>query len=293
MISVEGRESVFIYIAGPMTGYDDFNYPAFRAAAEQLGADGYLPLDPSKNYGGDQTRPRTDYLRCSLRQILRADGVAVLPGWEKSAGARMEIHVAHSLGLPIHQMDCWTERKDCHCQPLRLGPAMAAEAEGLPPEVCPDACRCEPNSYRDAIDRYIRDAKTEASGTRVLTESEKRRIEAKGWTFTPMAYQPTETPRESMLNEAKKLVTGDRNNQYGPPTKDFQRIAAALTALGYRREWVGSEVAAHAELEPKDVAVMMACVKLSRIVETPGKRDSWVDLAGYAACGYECTTEES
>jgi hypothetical protein len=40
-------------------------------------------------------------------------------------------------------------------------------------------------------------------------------------------------------------------------------------------------------IEPHDVAAMMIIVKLSRIQTSPTKRDSWVDLAGYAALGCE------
>lgn len=93
------------------------------------------------------------------------------------------------------------------------------------------------------------------------------------------------TPRAHVLNEARDLITGDRNNQYGPPTQDFSRTAAALTALGYRGPG-GRDLAAH------DVAILVGVVKLSRLMWEPTKRDSWVDLAGYAACGWECVEDE-
>jgi hypothetical protein len=94
--------------------------------------------------------------------------------------------------------------------------------------------------------------------------------------------------RKEMLEEADSLVNGDRNNTYGPPHQDFQRTADALTAFGFTVE--GKPLSAH------HVAMILATVKLSRLVWTPGKRDSWVDLAGYAACGfeaYELTKDEA
>lgn len=97
------------------------------------------------------------------------------------------------------------------------------------------------------------------------------------------------SPRASALDEARRLVTGDRNNQYGPPTQDFQRTADLLNALGYQRVDATDEI--H-DIQPSDVAIIIAQVKVSRIMHSRGKRDSWVDLAGYAACGYECATEE-
>jgi hypothetical protein len=98
-----------------------------------------------------------------------------------------------------------------------------------------------------------------------------------------------ESPRASALDEARRLVTGDRNNQYGPPNQDFLRTAALLNALGYHRE--DAEGVVH-PIQSSDVAIIVAQVKVSRLMHSRRKRDSWVDLAGYAACGYECALDE-
>jgi hypothetical protein len=88
--------------------------------------------------------------------------------------------------------------------------------------------------------------------------------------------------RTELLREAETLVNGDRNNSYGPPTQDFDRTAIMWTAyLDGRRI-----------LEAHDVAAMMILLKLSRISWDPTNRDSWVDIAGYAACGYEIITNK-
>ena len=42
------------------------------------------------------------------------------------------------------------------------------------------------------------------------------------------------------------------------------------------------------DIEQHDVAAMMALLKVSRIRWSPTKRDHWQDLAGYAACGWDC-----
>ncbi len=87
--------------------------------------------------------------------------------------------------------------------------------------------------------------------------------------------------RSELLREAETLVNGDRNNSYGPPDQDFQRTADLWTIyLNGRRI-----------IEAHDVAIMMALLKISRLSWEPTKRDSWVDLAGYAACGYEIITK--
>jgi hypothetical protein len=89
--------------------------------------------------------------------------------------------------------------------------------------------------------------------------------------------------RQALLGEAIRLVTGERNNQYGPPTQDFDRTAIMWTAyLNGRRI-----------LDAHDVAAMMILLKLSRISWDQTNRDSWVDIAGYAACGYECVTHNN
>lgn len=86
--------------------------------------------------------------------------------------------------------------------------------------------------------------------------------------------------RGDMLDEAKSLVTGDRNNVYGPPNQDFQRTADMMSAYGFRVD--------DRPLTSADVAIFMSLLKISRLKWSPTKRDSWVDLAGYSACGLEC-----
>lgn len=88
-------------------------------------------------------------------------------------------------------------------------------------------------------------------------------------------------PRSQLLADADELINGDRNAQYGPPTQDFTRTAAMWAA------YLGTPIAPH------DVAALMALLKLSRIAWSPEKHDHWADLAGYAACGWECAEGET
>jgi len=101
--------------------------------------------------------------------------------------------------------------------------------------------------------------------------------------------EPEQTSlRRSVLMEAADLVDGDRNNQYGDPIGDFRCTADMWSAYLRRRD----DVPANFALSPHDVAAMMSLLKISRIGWSPQKRDHWADLAGYAACGFDCAERE-
>ena len=90
------------------------------------------------------------------------------------------------------------------------------------------------------------------------------------------------TTRTNALKTAEGLINGDRNNQYGPPTQDFHRTAILWTTY----------LDSKSNIEAYDVAAMMALLKISRLTWKPENEDSWIDLVGYAACGYECVMEK-
>ena len=101
-----------IYLAGPMTGIEDLNFPAFHRAAASLRASGYDVVNPAEiNGGADElvaAKAMTDaeaaahWVKCmrnDITQLVTCEGIALLPGWERSRGARLEHHVANELGL--------------------------------------------------------------------------------------------------------------------------------------------------------------------------------------------------
>lgn len=89
-----------VYIAGPMTGLPDYNYPAFHEAAERWRAAGWEVVNPAEHFDGDQTLPRQVYLRRAFRALCECHAIAVLEGWETSQGARVEKVMADALGMP-------------------------------------------------------------------------------------------------------------------------------------------------------------------------------------------------
>lgn len=92
-----------LYISGPMTGIDDFNYPSFHACAEALRAEGWSVINPATHFGGRTGLPRHKYLACDvLALVRRCKGIVFLDGWQKSEGALLEAQIAFDLGYALY-----------------------------------------------------------------------------------------------------------------------------------------------------------------------------------------------
>lgn len=89
-----------IYISGPMTGLPDFNYPAFHAAAHLLRVRGHEAINPAE-LCAETGKDWHYYMRLDLKALCDCDALALLPGWQNSKGAHLELHIAHRLGLEI------------------------------------------------------------------------------------------------------------------------------------------------------------------------------------------------
>jgi Domain of unknown function (DUF4406) len=97
-----------------MTGYPKWNFPAFFDAERQLEELGYEVINPAHNDGatvqealesaGPVDRPNnlwSDYMKRDLPHVMNVDMVCLLPGWQKSKGASLEVTVAKAIGLPL------------------------------------------------------------------------------------------------------------------------------------------------------------------------------------------------
>lgn len=126
-----------VYLAGKMRGVPEFNFPAFDAGAATLKALGHTvfnPADRDRSVGfstagmtGNEDLAAQGF---SLREALAADtewislhaeAVALLPGWQKSAGVAAEIALAHALGLPVGPLEDFTEDGPSVALPAPLG----------------------------------------------------------------------------------------------------------------------------------------------------------------------------
>lgn len=94
-----------VYVSGPMTGLPEFNFPAFTSAAERLRAMGHDVVSPHEVAHDDNGEPGTIawgvYLKRDLAEMLTCDTILLLPGWETSRGATLELYVATQVGMTV------------------------------------------------------------------------------------------------------------------------------------------------------------------------------------------------
>jgi hypothetical protein len=122
-----------LYISGPMSGYPEWNFPAFFAAEEALEKRGMTCINPARQgapEGIDPLRATLEdaeflarwkqYLADDLKDLLQnAEGVVLLPGWRKSNGAILEAIVGAFAGLQIFEwiggehLVPWNIDKEC------------------------------------------------------------------------------------------------------------------------------------------------------------------------------------
>jgi len=112
-----------IYIAGPMTGYPEFNFPAFFKAEEYFKELGYTVFNPANKEQEKENDPEAfktgdaalaikkgfDFRECytwDVTKVIEADAIAMLPGWEYSPGACGEhaVAVAMKRHYPLYQI---------------------------------------------------------------------------------------------------------------------------------------------------------------------------------------------
>ena len=112
------------YIAGPMRGIPEYNYPAFMAAAELLRGLGWMAYNPAEmdiakdfeDYASrsldeqklhDSAQAARRFAQRDLNVIIeklqaeRGDTLFMLPGWENSTGAQAEVAVARWVMIPV------------------------------------------------------------------------------------------------------------------------------------------------------------------------------------------------
>lgn len=126
----------------------------------------------------------------------------------------------------------------------------------------------------------------ECSCERRPEKMEKDKIWADNVEYDTHSYKNI---RERVLKEADKCVNGKRQEDYGKPEDNFKIIADLWNVYlenKYDREGT-------IEVTPMDVSIMMGLLKVGRISSGGGTLDSFIDLAGYAACAGEIWNNEN
>lgn len=119
-----------------------------------------------------------------------------------------------------------------------------------------------------------------------MTAKEKRSLEVKMKVHDLQHQQQQRLEREKILADAKVCVCGERTEDYGSPEDSFGVIAKFWNIY-----LAGRNGGKSPDITAMDVSMMMGLLKVARISTGTGTRDSFVDLAGYAACGGEIASK--
>lgn len=117
--------------------------------------------------------------------------------------------------------------------------------------------------YADAVGQYRKDNPSPAPALEKLTEALN-----------------TEPRKESILDEAARIIYGDREKNYGHPGKNLEAIADLWDTYLHR---AGLITVQDLGVTPNHVCMMMILMKIARLLNAPDHRDSQVDIAGYVA----------
>jgi hypothetical protein len=242
------------YLAGPMTGYEEHNFPAFEKLAAHLRQHGHIVVNPAE-LEALETGPRKEwayYLKRDLKELLTCDHIAVMPNWQRSRGATLEVYVGWRLGFKIIEAETLA--------PIDVSAYNFSSIENETNSQAFVRAFTPPVFHRE-------DPGFEKKLANICNESDS--VAAFAFPLQMARQHDPASKKESILDEAQRIVGGDRAKAYGHPLTDFQRTALIWEAV------LGIKV------DPYQVALCMIGVKVSRECNAR-KRDNAVDIAGYA-----------
>ena len=373
---------ITVYLSGPMSGIKDYNFPSFFEAEYVLWStfgnspislyqkSVGLPCTTDNGYcsicmpyyrnhtsnlkiinpallGVQEGWKWEDYLKVQIPQVISCDVVYVLPGWEKSKGARLEVLVATQLGIPVIDfetfepideevgiwVDIMTEGEKSYkefvtgwfdssfsnlekkySRNVTLTDTLGNKLEG---ELVENKFYCSDPPMKEDNSPYLDELLDRLSGynpNQYEYSEDDYYVVNKPFTVGPdgddevfnLSFPAWETPwfdtrgeeekkisgfsvkftsgntlsmkngkEESILEEAARLTSTDRQVEYGHPTENFARIAEYWTTH------LSNKLEKWRSITPQDVAIMMILLKASREKNTHS-RNSCVDIAGYA-----------
>jgi len=93
--------------------------------------------------------------------------------------------------------------------------------------------------------------------------------------------------RDEVLEKANEYINGQRAKDYGDAHENFERIAEGWNII------LKSALTSHGYLTAQHVALMLDWMKTSRLLNSLGHEDSWIDKCGYSALGGEFVSNEA
>ena len=105
-----------LYLAGPMSGHPQHNFPLFNQAATLLREQGFEVFNPAENKDDGVLRSRAFYMWRDIPALMNSEAIAVLPGWHESRGASLEMWIAVDLDIPA--FDCKLQDGAIALEPL-------------------------------------------------------------------------------------------------------------------------------------------------------------------------------
>lgn len=103
-----------LYLAGPMTGYPEYNFPLFNRAAKLLRELGYDVFNPAENTDNGEIQSLAYYMRLDIPALLASEAVVLLPDWQQSRGANLEVWIALDLDMPVYRAEIQDDRITPH-----------------------------------------------------------------------------------------------------------------------------------------------------------------------------------
>jgi len=98
-----GGSEMKIYISGKISGLDlDQAEEYFELYENQIIEIGHEPVNPMKVHANKICPEWLDYMRADIKALMDCDAVYAMPNWRQSIGARIEVGLAHDLGIPVY-----------------------------------------------------------------------------------------------------------------------------------------------------------------------------------------------
>jgi hypothetical protein len=103
-----GYEKLKLYLCGQVTGDNDYRIK-FLKAENKLYDAGFYPVSPAACIPASTEWHQA--MREAISLMLQCDGVALLSDWKESKGAKIEVNLAHSIGIPVKSIREWESAK--------------------------------------------------------------------------------------------------------------------------------------------------------------------------------------